>query len=347
MNAADYTENEKITLSDVCDALYDRQKRDEGQIFVRPLEKSQRKNFLSKNARYLTEIFKAMQLTEYTSYLKPKLNEENMGYQFSSKSKGFLVELLNQYTSENMLELRRGHWDKVSDRFIVWIVEGLYWTFKYLDVPQNVLEKIAVEMSNLTDYPVRARYGKVFQMTYDLEQLAGRAFWPRWKSHLLGNDNCIWLDSMIEDLKLFIDKWSYIYADMGEQRQEEVNEIAEINYYKRNPEYDIRAEMEFAFAEDINKAMAEDEKLKNLQKEMDKEIVHKKTGHYVDKQDGFEYMKKRIAKRMDEIEEAVYKEKCGDIDIPLEQDVCSDDDFDNMKSAEYTLKEALDRKSVV
>ncbi len=39
---------------------------------------------------------------------------------------------------------------------------------------KKTLAQIGIIMSNLTDYPVRKRYGKVLEMTFELEQLAGK-----------------------------------------------------------------------------------------------------------------------------------------------------------------------------
>lgn len=115
----------KITLSDVCDELYKQQQKDAGKLLSKQT-KQQRTNFLSKNIKYLNEIFKAMQITQYAKYIKPKFQIDENGYEFSKKSLVFLVDLLDKYTDDNVLELRRGHLDKVSDRCIVWIVEGVY-----------------------------------------------------------------------------------------------------------------------------------------------------------------------------------------------------------------------------
>lgn len=329
----------KITLSDVCDELYRQQQKRNGELFSRPT-KQQRKNFLSKNIKYLKEIFKAMQITDYMQYIKPDFRNEENGYEFSRKSLTFLVDLLDKYTDDNVLELRRGHLSKVSDRYIVWIVEGLYKMFMYNNVPEDVLNQIGIVMSNYTDYPVRFRYSKMFQMTYDLEQLASRPFLPKWLTNLNGEDNCLWLDAMQEDLKLFIQKWRYIYEDMGECRQEEVNKLAEESYTKMTPDQIKRVEIESALAGNLSKALKEDKKLKQLNDELNKEVVHKKTGYYADKQESYEYMKKRIQKRTEEIEEAVFKKYCDGIEIPPDDIV--DVDFDDMKPAKIILKEAID-----
>lgn len=63
-------------------------------------------------------------------------------------------------------------------------------------------------------------------MTFELEQLANRAYLSKWKSNLSGDDNCVWLDAL-EDLKMFLAKWKYIYTSIREIRQEEVNTLAE------------------------------------------------------------------------------------------------------------------------
>lgn len=333
--------SEKITLSDVCDELYRMQQRKNGKLLKRQT-RTERTNFLSKNIKYLNEIFKAMQITEFVRYIKPKFSIDENGYEFSSKSKVFLVELLDKYTDVNVLELRRGHLDKVSDRCIVWIVEGLYRMFMYNDVPEDVLNQIGIVMSNYTNYPVRLRYGKMFQMTYDLEQLASRPFLTKWLTNLNGEDNCLWLDAMQEDLKLFIAKWKYIYDSMGECRQCEVNDLAEEGYTKMTADHTKRAEIEFALAEEINKALEEDEKLKQLNDEMNKEIVYKKTGYYADKQDSFEYMKKRIRVRTEEVEQAVFEKYCNGIEVPPDDDIVDDTAFDNMKPSQTVLEEAID-----
>ena len=304
--------------------------------------KQQRTNFLSKNIKYLNEIFKAMQITEYVRYIKLSFNIDGNGYEFSNKSQVFLVDLLDKYTDENVLELRRGHLDKVSDRCVVWIVEGLYKMFMYNGVPENILNEIGIAMSNFTDYPVRLRYGKMFQMTYDLEQLASKPFLPKWATSLNGNDNCVWLDAMQKDLQLFIAKWKYIYDRMGECRQCEINDISEENYAKMTEDSMKRAEIEFALAEKIYKALEEDEKLKKLNDEMNKEVVYKKTGYYADRQDSYEYMKKRIRERTEELEQEVFDKYCGGIEVPPADDIVDDTAFDNMKTAQTILEEAID-----
>lgn len=331
----------KITLSDVCDKLY-KQQHEKLENGLANQTKEQRKNFLSKNVKYLNEIFKAMQITDYVRYIKPNFQIEENGYEFSQKSLGFLVDLLDKYTDNNVLELRRGHLDKVSDRCVVWIVEGLYKMFKYNGVPEDVLSQIGVVMSNYTDYPVRLRYGKMFQMTYDLEQMASMPFLPKWLTNLNGEDNCLWLDAMQEDLKLFIAKWRYIYDSMGECRQDEVNNLAEEGFTKMTANQILRAEIEFAIAEELNKALEEDEKLKQLNDEMNREIIYKKTGYYADKLDLFEYMKKRIRVRTEEVEQAVFEKYCNGIEMPPDDDIVDDTVFDNMKSSKTVLEEAID-----
>lgn len=331
----------KITLSDVCDELYRQQQKKTGKVFSKQT-KQQRKNFLSKNIKYLNEIFKAMQITDYARYIKPKFQIEENGYEFSHKSLIFLVELLDKYTDNNVLELRRGHLDKVSDRCVVWIVEGLYKMFMYNGVPEDVLNQIGIAMSNYTEYPIRLRYGKMFQMTYDLEQLASRSFLPKWLTNLDGEDNCLWLDAMQEDLKLFIAKWRYIYDSMGEYRQDEVNNLAEEGCAKMTADYTTRAEIEFALAEELSKAVEEDEKLKQLNDEMNREIVYKKTGYYADKQDSFEYMKKRIRVRTEEVEQAVFEKYCNGIEVPPDDDIVDNTAFDDMRPSKTVLEEAID-----
>ena len=155
------------------------------------------------------------------------------------------------------------------------------------------------------------------------------------------DDNCLWLDAMQEDLRLFIAKWEYIYDSMGECRQCEVNDWAEEGYTKMTANQTKRAEIEFALAEELNKALEEDEKLKKLYDEMNKEIVYKKTGYYADKQDSYEYMKKRIRVRIEEVEQAVFKKYCDGIEVPPD-DIVDDAVFDNMKTSQNVLEEAID-----
>ena len=90
------TMERKITLSEICDDLYKKQQRRAGQMLVHPT-KEQRKNFLSKNIKYLKEIIKALQLVDYIRYIKPDFDMENNGYAFSEKSREFLVCLFFQF----------------------------------------------------------------------------------------------------------------------------------------------------------------------------------------------------------------------------------------------------------
>lgn len=84
-----------------------------------------------------------------------------------------------------------------------------------------------------------------------------------------------------------------------------------------------RTEIEFALAEELNKALEEEEKLKQLNDEVNKEIVYKKTGYYADKQDSFDYMKKRIRVRTKEVEQAVFEKYCNGIEVPPDEDIVS------------------------
>lgn len=255
-----------INLTDISNKLYRRQREREGCSMKKPTD-SQLKNFLSKNIKYLNEIFKALQISDYLKYVKPKFNLQENGYEFSAKSEEFLVELLDRYTENNMLEMRRGNWANISDRFIVWIVEGIYCVFQNNNVPEGVLNEIGKIISNITNYPIRIRFGRIFQMTFELEQLSNKAYWPRWKSDLSGDDNCVWLDALEKDLNLFLKKWSYIHASMGEIRREEINTIAEQHSYEMDEQQILRAEIEFYLAEELDKAMKNDKQLNDLEYE--------------------------------------------------------------------------------
>ena len=332
--------SEKINLTEISDDLYKKQARDKDGLIYGPT-KNQLKNFLSKNIKYLNAVFDALLITQYMCYIKPNFNIDENGYEFSFKDKIFLTELLANFTCTNMLELRRGHMDKVSDRFVVWIVEGMYRVFMNNDVPQNILNDIGIVMSNRTEYPIRRRYGAIFVLGYNLEQLAGKAFQPKWMTNLNRNDNCVWLNALEADLKLFIRKWDYIYYNMGEGRQVEVEAIGEQSQLRMTAEDDLRAEIEFALAEKLNAAMDNDHKYNSLKKELYKEIS-KKTGFDTERHDGYEYMSKRISQRKEEIEQQVFKEYCEGINVPPERDIVEDSDFDNMKSSEEVLKEAIE-----
>lgn len=337
---ADNNQRDKINLTEISNELYRRQQRQEG--IHGKTEKNKLSNFMSKNSRYLSEIINTLQLSEYFKYIKPGFDINENGYEFSVKSKEFLIELLDKFTEPNVLEMRRGHWDKVSDRYIIWIVEGMYRVFMNNNIPEEDLAQIGLIMSNLTDYPVRERYGKVLGMTFKLEQLAGRTYWPKWKTKLGGNENCVWLDAMAEDFKRFLDKWGFIYDNMGEIRQMEINDIAEKCATDLTTEQELYAEVEFAFAEQINEALNSDEKLQNRMEEMRKEIFDKKTGSYIKKQEDYEYLRKIVFKRKTEVEREVLEKCCPDIKVPPEEEIVREEDIANMKSAEEILLESID-----
>ncbi len=336
----DNAQRGKVNLTEISNELYKRQQRREGRHGK--IEKNKLSNFMSKNSRYLSEIINTLQLSEYFKYIKPGFDINENGYEFSVKSKEFLIELLDKFTEPNVLEMRRGHWDKVSDRYIIWIVEGMYRVFMNNKIPKEDLAQIGKIMSNLTDYPVRERYGKVLGMTFELERLAGRTYRPKWLTNLGGNENCVWLDAMAEDLKRFLDKWGFIYDNMGEIRQMEINDIAEKCAADLTADQELRAELEFAFAEQINEALSSDEKLQKKTEEMRKEIYDKKTGSYIKKQEDYEYLRKIVAKRRTEVEQEVWEKCCPGIEVPLEDDIVNEKDFANMKSAEEILLESIE-----
>lgn len=340
MVVADNNQRDKVNLTEISNEFYKRRQWHEG-IYGKT-EKSKMSNFMSKNSRYLSEIINTLQLSEYSKYIKPGFDINENGYEFSVKSKEFLIELLDKFTEPNVLEMRRGHWDKVSDRYIIWIVEGMYRVFMNNGIPEEDLAQIGIIMSNLTDYPVRKRYGKVLEMTFELEQLAGKTYWPKWKTNLGGNENCVWLDAMAEDLKLFLDKWGFIYNNMGEIRQMEINDIAEKCAADLTAEQELRAELEFAFAEKINDALNSDEKLQKKTEELRKEIYDKKTGSYIKRQEDYEYLRKIVSKRRTEVEQDVWEKCCPGIEVPKEDDIVNEEDFSNMKSAEEILLESID-----
>lgn len=337
---ADNNRKDKVNLTEISNELYKRQQWQEGRTFERA-DKNRLSNFMSKNSRYLSEIIDTLQLSDYVKYIKPGFDINGNGYEFSVKSKEFLIELLERFTEPNVLEMRRGHWDKVSDRYIIWIVEGVYRVFMNNNIPEEDLAQIGIIMSDLTDYPVRKRYGKILRMTFELEQLAGRTYWPKWKTNLGGNENCAWLDAMTEDLKLFLDKWAFIYDNMGEIRQMEINDIAEKCAAALTTEQVLRAEVEFAFAEQIAEALNSDEKLQKKMEELRKEIYDKKTGSYIKKQGDYEYLRKIVFKRMTEVEREVWEKCCPNIEVPPEEEIVSEEDFSNMRSAEEILQESI------
>lgn len=340
MVVVDNAQRDKVNLTEISNELYKRQQRREGRH--RKIEKNKLSNFMSKNSRYLSEIINTLQLSEYFRYIKPGFDVNENGYEFSVKSKEFLIELLDKFTEPNVLEMRRGHWDKVSDRYIIWIVEGMYRVFMNNKIPEEDLAQIGIIMSNLTDYPVRERYGKILRMTFELERLAGRTYWPKWKTNLGGNENCVWLDAMAEDLKRFLDKWGFIYENMGEIRQMEINDIAEKCVADLTAEQVLRAEMEFAFAERINEALDSDEKLQKKMEEMKKEIYDKKTGSYIKRQEDYEYLRKIVYKRRTEVEREVLEKCCPDIEVPPDEEIVREEEFSNMKSAEEILLESIE-----
>lgn len=336
----DNSRKDKVNLTEISNELYRRQQRREG--IHREIEKSKLSNFMSKNSRYLSEIIKTLQLSEYVKYIKPGFDINENGYEFSVKNKEFLIELLDKYTEPNMLELRRGHWNEVSDRYIVWIVEGMYKVFENNGIPGNDLAQIGIIMSNLTNYPVRKCYGKILKMTFDLEQLAGMTYWPKWKSGLGREENYVWLDAMAEDFKHFLDKWRFIYNNMGEIRQMEINDIAERCAADLTADQVLRAEVEFAFAEQINEAVNSDEKLQKKMEELRKEIYEKKTGSYIKRQEDYEYLRKIVFKRRIEVEQEVFEKCCPGIEVPPEEEIVGEEDFSNMKPAEEILLESID-----
>lgn len=63
---------------------------------------------------------------------------------------------------------------------------------------------------------------------------------------------------------------------MVEYRQYEINDLAKESYTKLTDAQTKRAEIEFALAEKLNKALEEDKKVKQLRDEINKEVLYKK-----------------------------------------------------------------------
>ena len=81
----DNSRKDKVNLTEISNELYRRQQRREG--IHREIEKSKLSNFMSKNSRYLSEIIKTLQLSEYVKYIKPGFDINENGYEFSVKNK--------------------------------------------------------------------------------------------------------------------------------------------------------------------------------------------------------------------------------------------------------------------
>ena len=69
----------KVNLTEISNELYSRQQRREG--IHGGTDKNKLSNFMSKNSRYLSEIIKTLQLSEYVKYIKPgfDVNENEIG----------------------------------------------------------------------------------------------------------------------------------------------------------------------------------------------------------------------------------------------------------------------------
>ncbi|MBN1035094.1 hypothetical protein DWC20_05955 [Clostridium botulinum] len=330
---------EKINLTEVSNELYDRiVGNKEG---FRHIDRKEYKQFMSKNARYLKKILEALTISEYERFLKPGFDTTANGYEFSVKDMAFLKELLHSYTSNSMLELRRGHMENVPDRFVVWIVEGMYKVFLNNDIPDKDINKIVICMSNRTDYPVRKRFCDIADFGYCLEELASNVFKPRWMTNLTGNDNCVWLDAFKKDAKAFFEKWSYIYDSMGEERQEEVNNIGEENYYRMTDNDIFRAEVEWALSKELSDAIRNDTILKDLNKKRD-DAINSKTGFDTERVDYIANISQRISKRRVKVEQETFRKYLGDIDVPEESEIKRDSDFDDLMESEELLKQAIE-----
>lgn len=331
--------SEKINLTEVSNELYDRIVRKEERF--RRIEKKEYKQFMSKNARYLKKILEALTISEYERFIKPGFDATANGYEFSVKDMAFLKELLYLYTSNSMLELRRGHMENVPDRFIVWIFEGMYKVFLNNGIPDNDINEIGVCMSNRTDYPARKRFCEVADFGYRLEELASSVFKPRWMTNLTGNDNYVWLDAFQKDAKSFFAKWSYIYDSMGEDRQEEVNSLGEENYDRMTDDDTFRAKVEWALSKELSDAIENDTNLKDLNKKRD-DAINSKTGFDTERVDYIASISQRISKRYVEVEQEAFRKYLGDTEVPEESEIKRDSDFDNLMESEELLKRAIE-----
>lgn len=330
---------DKVNLTEVSNELFDSIVRErEG---FRNIEEKEYKQFMSKNAQYLKKILEALTIRKYEKFLKPGFDITSNGYSFNVKDMEFLKELLNSFTEKQMLELRRGHMENVPDRFLVWIVEGMYKVFLNNNVPNEDINKIAMCMSNMTNYPVRKRFCDISDVGYELEKLASNVFKSKWMTNLNGNDNCIWLDAFNKDARAFLNKWAYIYNNMSEVRCEEVNNLAEEDYYRMTDENTFRAELDWHFAGELSNATDNDKILKDLIKKRD-DAINSKTGFDTERFNYIENMSQRISQRLCIVEEDILKKHLGDVELPKELEIKNDSKFDNLMDSEEVLKQAIE-----
>jgi len=310
-----------VTFSDVCDKLYKVQNPDYMRLKRTDQE---RKNYISKNLKYFKMILKVLGIETYVYLLQPQKGTGETTYYFSEKSLDFLVELLNRYTDDNMLELRRGHLENVSDGFMVWLYEGFSRVFIYRNVSDKDLSEIESILAVTTDYPQRNKRSEAIGLASTIEELVNISFRPKLRTNLGRNDNVYWLEAMKAELLLFIDKWSRIYSDMGDIRQEEINALAEEDSKNADINQEVFACLQFEYAEEIRVANENDSRLKELQEEL-KKLEEKKAGDCLQKQKDFQYLQERIQHHLTNNMKAVIESHYPDFDFStINQDATID-----------------------
>ncbi|GAA0092103.1 hypothetical protein UT300009_21320 [Paraclostridium bifermentans] len=328
----------KTNLTQISKELFIKECKEKGKGIR--IDEKELKQFMQKNARYFREILKALTISNYEQYLKCEFNNKNSAYQFCKKDALFIEEILKNFTHKNMLNLRRGNLDKVPDRFITWIVEGMYSIFKNNNVPETVLKEVILNMSNRTNYPLRKRYSRVSNLGYHMEELANNIFKPKFVTYMSKNDNCAWLDALTKDMELFIKKWQDIYSYMKEIRIDELTNLSEVDYNRMSEEDHINALLDFELAEEYNKAFEDDKVLKKMHKNLD-DAYKNKTGFDIDKIDYINETKKRIDIRYEELRKQIITNHYGNIKINLESNIRKNEDMSDLMDSIDLLEEAI------
>ncbi|GEM_PF-4130665 len=178
--------------------------------------------FYRQQNKNFKDILVTLDIVDAVSYLK-----NNSGhYSFDEKDIDFLVQVLLDYIGDNFQNMRKGLFINVPDEYIVWVVEGFIKIFNHNKLKKDIKNQIILKMYKRTDYPLRKRQYSILQMHNKLEEVVNYIFEPKMCNYMTVKDNYTWLTAMEQDFFAFIKRWNDLYYRMGEERNDELNDIA-------------------------------------------------------------------------------------------------------------------------
>jgi len=224
--------------------------------------------FYEDQNRYFGEIIKkCINLREEMDILK-KLN--NNMYLFDIEGKDFVLTLLKEYPGEGKLApLRKEEKeiDKLDSEFVCDLYDGFLHIFKAAGADENLIDNVALKLTNSLNVPAKITVQKTKQMAKTLGDMIDDKMSDNDTLGINTLEKYAWILGIQQELEKLIEKWDDLYSIMAELRTEELNNMAEKEAEKIKPEKQMEIELDINYHDKIKQALREDLTLHKLLEE--------------------------------------------------------------------------------